>query len=45
MVNWSPHPKGIFKFNVDGAARGKLDAASTDGVLHDYEGAILLGFF
>lgn len=34
-VEWSPPPNGYFKFNVDGASRGKPGPARIGGVLRD----------
>lgn len=33
---WSPPPEGVLKFNVDGAARGKLGLTGISGVLHNH---------
>ena len=39
----SPSP-GVFKFNVDGAVRGKLGMAEIGGVLRNSRGEVLFMF-
>lgn len=41
---WSPPPRGILKFNVYGAARGKPGTAGIGSVLRNHDGHILLSF-
>lgn len=42
IMPWTPPPVGAFKFNEDGASRGKPGPASIGGVLHNSKGEILL---
>ena len=41
---WCPPARGLLKFNVDGAARGKPGPAGVGGVLRDHKGDVLLMF-
>lgn len=49
VVPWAPPSQGILKFNVNGAARGKLGPTGIGRVLRDDRGVVLcleaLGIF
>lgn len=40
-ILWFPPPLDMLKFNVDGAARGKLGPTSIEGVLLNSNGEVL----
>ena len=44
VVLWSPPSPGVFKFNVDGATRGKQGLAGIGGVLRNSKGEVLFMF-
>ena len=37
-IPWHPPPLGVFKFNVDGASRGKPGLVGIRGVFHNCKG-------
>lgn len=42
VVSWSPPLSRVFKFNVDGAAKGKLDPAGVGGFFRiNREGSVV----
>ena len=41
---WSPPSFGVYKFNVDGASRGKPGLAGIGGVLRNWKGEVLIMF-
>lgn len=43
-VSWSPPDHGSLMFNVDGAARGKLEPAGIGCVLRNEKGKLLFMF-
>lgn len=42
IVMWLPPPKGMVKFNVDGASRGYPDEVGIGGALKDEGGKLLI---
>lgn len=44
VLRWTPPLVGLLKFNIDGAARGKLGSVGIDGVLRDSNGLVLMLF-
>eukprot|EP00268_Persea_americana_P036637 TRINITY_DN3614_c1_g1_i6.p1 TRINITY_DN3614_c1_g1~~TRINITY_DN3614_c1_g1_i6.p1 ORF type:complete len:138 (-),score=27.70 TRINITY_DN3614_c1_g1_i6:344-757(-) len=44
VFSWAPPSKGVLKFNVDGAARGKPGPTGIGGVLCNSEGIVLALF-
>lgn len=44
FVEWQPPLEGVFKFNVDGAARGSPGIAGAGGILRDWNGEVK-GYF
>ena len=43
-VSWCSPTIGVLKFNVDGAAQGKLGLAGIGGVLRNHQGKVLYMF-
>lgn len=44
VIQWSPPLHGVLKFNVDGAAKGKLKLSDISGVLCNHNGKVFLVF-
>ena len=45
LVFWSLPPLNVLNFNVDGAAKGKLEPVGIGGVLRNGKGDVLLIFY
>ncbi|XP_038688673.1 uncharacterized protein LOC119987842 [Tripterygium wilfordii] len=45
MIGWSPPPQGWVTLNTDGCSKGEHGAAGAGGLLRDYRGVWLKGFF